>query len=76
MDFLKAMLARARPVLDGLAPHVEFSGRVYAKDSRIHGVLTVDSSLDLPGDLDAVVASAASLAGLGNSSDSGSPPSS
>lgn len=43
-------------------------------DSRLRGTLSVAGSIDLPGDMDQIVANIAGLLGVGNSKES-SPPS-
>jgi len=62
MDALKTQLANLKPQFGGVHIHITAT-----PDSRLHVGIEADLSVDLPGDLDALVAGAAAAIGLGNS---------
>lgn len=79
MDMLNKLLAKAKPLVEQLDLKVEFHGKLEGRreangSSRLHFPLTIDPSVDLPGDTDMIVAEAGSFMQLGNSSQPGSQP--
>lgn len=62
MDKLKDVIKGMKPEFGGVHLHVRAT-----EDSRLHVSVEAEGSVDLPGELDQIIAQVASLAGLGNS---------